>query len=60
MIKFNDTIHNWSEDGFNVEHGKRGTHVRVYQETVSGNVAEVYMSMKDVEQIYDEMRKVFV
>lgn len=59
-VKFYDSIHNWSEDSFQVEHNSRGTYVRVYQEMQSGNVAEVYLSMKDVEQMYDEMRRVFV
>ena len=59
-IKFNDSIHNWSEDSFQVERSSRGTYVRIAQEMQSGNVVEVYLSMKDVEQIFDEMNKVLV
>jgi hypothetical protein len=59
-IKFNDTIHNWSEDCFVVERTSRGNYVRIQQELESGSLTEVYLSMKDIEQIYDEMRKVVI
>jgi hypothetical protein len=59
-IKFNDTIHNWSEDSFEVERTSRGNYVRITQEMESGSLAEIYLSMKDIEQIYDEMRKVVI
>jgi hypothetical protein len=59
-IKFNDSIHNWSEDSFTIERTSRGNYVRITQELESGSLTEVYLSMKDIEQIYDEMRKVVI
>jgi hypothetical protein len=55
-IKFNDAIHNWSDDCFEIERGKRGTYVRITQETVN-NTIEVFLSLADIEQIYNEMKK---
>jgi hypothetical protein len=61
MIKFSDSLHEMSEDGFKVETDYRNrTFIRVYQETESENVIEVFLSKQDIEQIYHSIQKEMV
>lgn len=57
MIKFSDSLHESTEDGFKIEFYRGKIFIRIYQEMDSGIVRETYLSLSDIQQINHEIKQ---